>query len=231
MGNLPGLLGLAPPQLGGEQGRHTGGGLERGLPIEDQGPGPAGQHIGEGVGHLVASGPHRLGPQVGQSRDQRLGERRILVAQGDHQTGLRAVAPSRCAQGRGSAVSPAWSRRKRAGARPYRPGASRRVREAGTVRSAELRTDDVHGVGGHPPVGGELAAGDGDQAVGRHDDGVPPGQIGGPGAAGVVDKGRRPAQDPVTSSAVRAAVVQAFTARSRYSMSSGVHWGSSSGPS
>ncbi len=43
----------------------------------------------------------------------------------------------------------------------------------------------VHGVGGHPPVGGELAADDGHHAIGRGDDGMATGEVGGaPGRPG-----------------------------------------------
>ena len=107
-------------------------------------------------------------------------------------------------QPRGVSGPEAPASRSRA-ARPRAPTGGRpdqAERRFGDGRSccAEVAGHHVDGVGGHAPVGRQLAAGHRDQPVGGDDDGVASGQVGGAGGAGVVDQGSQPGPDaPVTS--------------------------------
>ena len=180
--DLMGDLGVVPSELAAdERGRGPGGG-ERGRPVEQVRPGAADEHVDQRGGHLVADGVHRLGAQVRHPVDQRLAERRII---GDQAVELGGARPVPAAEMGGQSAP-----RGLAVAVPAEQGELLRA-APGVV--TEALGDDVDGVFRHLSVGGELAAGDRDDA-GRPDrHAVAPGEIGRPVAGADLTSGRSPA--------------------------------------
>ncbi len=162
-GGLGRLAVGVPAQLGAHQGRHIGGRGGRGLGAEEHGPGAPGQHVAQVGGHLVAGRVHGLGPLVGEARHQRLAQRRVGLDHRPHHPGLAAVAVGQAHVDRGLGVVALGAPQAQL-ARAAAPNVPAPAHH-GVARLGQHLERGVDGVGRHLPVGGELAAGDGDQAA------------------------------------------------------------------
>src|SRR5690606_22301013 len=136
------------------------------LPVGGHEPdaGPAVPYVGLVEGPLVPQRPQHLGAGDGVGRQHALPQPGVPRAQCVDRRCLRAV-PLHQPAGRGQGGQGAG----RGGAHQREGG---RAGRAGRQPAHAHR--GVDGVLGHPPVGGELAAHDGDHALGRGEDRVPP---------------------------------------------------------
>ena len=143
-------------------GRDVGRGGGGRVAGEQPGAGAAREHVVERAGHLVAHRVHRLGPEVGEA-----GHERLARASGRRRSSASTRRPrcrsdrrgARARSGSSAATGARRCPRRRAGAGAWCAAARR--------RSPSTRDDRVDRVGGHAPVGGELAAGDGDDPARR----------------------------------------------------------------
>ena len=214
---------VAPAQLGRHQLGHRRGGAGGGGDVEEEGPGAAGEDVLQREGHLVADGVDRFGLEVGEAGHEPLAELGPVPHHGRHRLGVAAEPAGEVGDDVGGQAEPLAAcrpgraprspRRRRAASTPIGSPAPGAGRPAGLGRRRPVEPHDpdrlVDGVLGHGPVGGELAADDGDEPAGRHPDGVAAGEVGrlrgraGPPSpvrpAGPPTSGRRPAQAPSTS--------------------------------
>ena len=168
------------PRSSASRRGHVGRGLARRVAREQPGAGAAGQHIVEREDHLVARREDRLGLEVGEPRDQRLGERRIALDHGEQRACLAPVAIGQMLDGRlvGDRVRARPRRARRRNRRHRAAGAAwcgcavapARARawdppSADSSRAQHLLEHVVDRVGGHLAVRRELAAGDRDDAA------------------------------------------------------------------
>ena len=133
-------------------------------------PGAATQHVVDGACHLVASGVHRLGAQVGQPGNEGPGQVGVALGHGQHGPGLVAVAVGEVADHvaaeRGDGVGLGHEAVVPVGpAQPEPAGAAVALRPLDGPGPEDVGEHLVDGVGGHLAVGGELAAGDGHHAA------------------------------------------------------------------
>ena len=81
-----------PSELGCHEFRGASCGCQRVVAGEDPCAGAARQHVGDASGHLVSGGEHRLGSDIGEPVDERVGKRRVLLDHGHEGPCLSAVA-------------------------------------------------------------------------------------------------------------------------------------------
>ena len=161
------------PHSGASSSATRRSGLGGGQGAPQHAAGAAGQDVVDGHGHLVAHRPQRLGPQVGQARDERLEElgpsrRPARARPGSRPRGGPPGPPGRPRRPRGAPRPPGRAARRAPTSPGWRSRLVRHRRAPAGARWPRRFTTTSTVSCGHPPVGGELAAGDRDHAVGRH---------------------------------------------------------------
>jgi hypothetical protein len=145
-GKQPGDGGLCADRVGGNEAD----------------PGPPVQQVHFAKSTLVAEGEDQLGPGHPEPFRDRIRQRSIVAGQGEHGWRLGAVAghqpPWRTHPGK---LTPASGARQRQCARQARAGGA----PCCGTRERCAAQGTVHGVLHHPPVGRELPADHGDDAV------------------------------------------------------------------